>query len=114
MCELHFFRKFNEKYKTSKIFVIASLKLEGCERLQKEKTDYGYQKAVVKLSPEKVTAIKEIEEKVNKYLQKERLSYKALVYGNIVYPKIVVDNQKTINLKVCGSTLKRNLIHSYG
>ena len=37
MCELHFFRKFNEKYKTSKIFVIASLKLEGCERLQKEK-----------------------------------------------------------------------------
>ena len=29
MRELHCYRKFYEKYKTSKIFVIASLKLEG-------------------------------------------------------------------------------------
>ena len=66
---------------------------------RKKKTDYGFQKAVMKLSPEKVIAMKEIEEKVNEYLQKERLSNITLVYGNIVYTKIEVDNPNTIKLK---------------
>ena len=74
MCKLYFNRKFYEKYKTSKLFVVgASLKLEDCQTLQQEKTGYSYQKAVVKLSPENVTAMKEIGEKVNEYLQKVQL-----------------------------------------
>ena len=44
-----------------------ALKLENCEILQKEKNDYGYQKAIVKLSPEKETVKNEFEEKVNEY-----------------------------------------------
>ena len=42
----------------------ASLKLEDCEILQIDETKYGYRKAMVKLSPEKVIVMKEFEEKV--------------------------------------------------
>ena len=83
----------------SKIFVMAvSLKLEDCEILQKEETKYGYQKAVVKLSPEKVIMMKEFEEKVNECLGKDRLPHITLIYGNRVYPKINIDKPKTIRL----------------
>ena len=77
-----------------------SLKLENCEIPQKEETKYGYQKAVVKLTPEKVIVMKEFEEKVNQYLEKERLSHITPIYGNRVYPKINIDKPKTIRLRV--------------
>ena len=84
----------------SKIFIMGvSLKLEDCEILQKEETKYGYQKAVVKLSPEKVIVMKEFEEKVNEYLEKEQLSHMTFIYGNRVYPKINIDKPKTIRLR---------------
>ena len=38
----------------------ASLELENCDILQKDETDYGYQKAVVKLSPEKAFEMKRL------------------------------------------------------
>ena len=87
-----------KKYDTS-IFVVvgASLKLGDCRILQKEETKYGYQKAVVKVSPEKVIKMTKIEEEVNKHLEKEGLS-RIVVYGNMVYLKIKND-PKTIILE---------------
>ena len=100
MPKLMFHRIFYQKYNTSKITIMgALLKLEDYEILQKEETKYCYQKAVVKLYPEKVIVMKEFEEKVNEHLQDERLSHITLVYGNRVYLKIKIDNPKTIKLK---------------
>ena len=65
MSKLEFHCIEYKKYGTSTITVGVSLKLENCVILQKEKTDYGYQKAVLKLSPEKVIKMKKIEEEVN-------------------------------------------------
>ena len=76
----------------------ASLKLEKCEILQKEETKYGYQKADLKLFPEKVIKMTKIEEEVNEHLEKEVLSHIKLVYGNRVYPKIDIDDPKTVSL----------------
>ena len=100
MSKIYFHRKFYEKYKTSKIFIMGvSLKLEDCEILQKEETKYRYQKAVVKLSPEKVIVMKEFEEEQNEHLGTEGLSHITLVYGNIVYSKIKIDGPKTVIFK---------------
>ena len=77
----------------------ASIKLENCEILQREETNYVYQKAVVKLSPEKLINMKKNEEEVNEHLRYTGLSIITLVYGNRVYPKIKIDNPKTIKLK---------------
>ena len=88
------------KFNTSTITITgASFKLEDCEIIQTDKTKYGYQKAVMKLSPEKVIIMKEFKEKVNEQLQGESLPHITLVYGNRVYPKIKTDNPKTIKLK---------------
>ena len=73
------------------------MKLEDCE-IRKKKTDYGNQKAVVKLSPKKVIKMTKIEKEVNKHLEKEGLSHIKLVYGNRVYPKIKIV-QKPLDLK---------------
>ena len=73
------------------------LKRKDCEILQKEETKYGYQKAVVKLFPEKVIVMKEFEGKMNEYLEKERPSHITPIYG--VYPKINIDKPKTIRLR---------------
>ena len=55
MSKLDFHRIEYKKHDTSTIVVVgASLKLGDCRILQKEETKYGYQKVVVKLSPEKV------------------------------------------------------------
>ena len=65
MSKLNFHRIEYEKYGTSTIVIGgASLKLENCEILQEE-AKYGYQKAVVKLSPEKVIKMTKFEEEVN-------------------------------------------------
>ena len=72
------------------------MKLERCEILERKETDYGYQKAVLKLSKEKVINMKKIEKEVNEHLKKEGLSKITLVYGNKVYPKIEIDEPKTI------------------
>ena len=53
----------------------------------------------MKLSPERVIAMEEIEEKVNEHLQGEGLPHITLVYGNRVYPKIKIDSPKTTKLK---------------
>ena len=83
-----------EKYSTATIVIgHASLKLKDCKILRKEKTKYSYQKAVVKLSPEKAIEMKKIEEKVNKYLEEEGLSSIKLIYGNGVYPKVKQEGQ---------------------
>ena len=82
MSKLEFHRIEYKKYGTSTIVIGgASLKQENCEILQIEETKYGYQKAVVKLSPEKVIKMKKIEEEVNKHLKEEGLSHIKLVYG---------------------------------
>ena len=99
MSKLEFHRIVYEKYGTSIIIVEgASLKLEKCEILQKEETEYDYQKAVLKLSPEKVIKMTKIEKEVNKHLEKEGLPHIKLVYGNRVYPKINIDGPKTVRL----------------
>ena len=88
-----------EKYGTSSIIVEdASLKLERCEILERKETDYGNQKAVLKLPQEKVIKIRKIEKEVNEHLEKEGLPKITLVYGNKVYPKIEIDEPKTIKL----------------
>ena len=100
MQKLGFHRKFYEKFHTSTIFIWpAILELENCEIIQKEKTKYDYHKAIVKLSPEKVIKMKEIEDMVTEHLEKEGLSHIKLVYGNRVYPKIKILSLKTIKLK---------------
>ena len=67
MSKLEFHHIVYEKYDTSIIIVEgASLKLEKCEILQKEETKYDYQKAVLKLSPEKVIKMTKIEKEINK------------------------------------------------
>ena len=100
MPKLTFHRIPHNKYNISTISITgASLKLKDCEILEKEETKCGYQKAVLKLSPEKVIAVKEFEEKVNEHLKGVGLSHIILVYGNRVYPKIKIDSPKTIKLK---------------
>ena len=101
MSKLEFYRIVYEKYDNSIIIVEgASLKLDKCEVhvLQKEKTKYGYQKAVLKLCPEKVIKLTKIEKEVNEHLEKEGLPHINLVYGNRVYPKINIDDPKTVRL----------------
>ena len=53
----------------------------------------------MKLSPEKVIIMKEIEEKVNERLQGMGKPQTTLLYGNTVYPKTKIDNPKIIKLK---------------
>ena len=100
MSELEFHRIVYEKYGSSIIIVEGEfMKLEKkCEILQKEETEYDYQKAVLKLSPEKVIKMTKIEKEVNKHLEKEGLPHIKLVYGNKVYPKINIDDPKTVRL----------------
>ena len=65
-----FNRVFYQKYNTSSITILgSSLKLEECEILEINNNEYSYRKAVVKLSPENVIIMKEIEGKVNEHLQ---------------------------------------------
>ena len=99
MSKLEFHRIVYEKHDTS-IFIVegASLKLERCEILQKEETEYDYQKAVLKLSPEKVIEMTKIEKEVNKHLKRAGLPHIKLVYGNRVYPKINIDDPKTVSV----------------
>ena len=113
MSKLEFHRIVYEKYGTSIIIVKgASLKLEKCEILQREETKYGYQKAVLKLSPEKVIKMKKIEKEVNEHLEKEGLPHIKLVYGNRVYPKINIDDPKTVKLiSVWINTEKKTFPH---
>ena len=60
MPNLTFNRIFSKKYNTSTITIVgASSKLEDCETLNIDEIEYGYRKAVVKLSPEKVIKMKE-------------------------------------------------------
>ena len=93
---LEFHRIEYKKYSSATIVIgRASLKLDDCEILKKEETKYGYQKAAVKLSPEKAIEMKKIEEEVNKHLEEEGLSSIKLVYGNGVYPKVKKDSPKT-------------------
>ena len=100
MPKVGFYCKFYEKFHTSTIVIwSAFLKLENCKIIQKEKTKYGYQKAIVKLPPEKVIKMKEIEKEVNEHLEGEGLTHIKLVYGNMVYPKVKIDSPKTIKLK---------------
>ena len=99
MSKLDFHRIEYKKYNTCTIVVTgASLKLENCKVLQKDDSNHGYQKAVLKLSSEKVIKMKKIEEVVNKHLEKKGLSRIKLVYGNIVYPKIKIDSPKILTL----------------
>ena len=80
MSKLEFHRIEYKKFDTCTIFIAgASLKLENCDIFQKEKTDYGNQKAVFKLSSEKVIKMIKIEKELNKYLEKEGLSHIKLV-----------------------------------
>ena len=66
MPNLMFHRILYNKFNTSTSTITgASLKLEDCDILQIDETKYGYRKAVVKLSPEKIIVMKEFEEKVN-------------------------------------------------
>ena len=58
MPRLTFDRILYHKFNTSTITITGeSLKLEDCEILQIDETKYGYHKAVVKLSPEKVVPL---------------------------------------------------------
>ena len=108
MSKLEFHRIEYEKYNTSTIAIEdASLKLGNCEILQKEETKYGYQKAVVKLSHEKIIKMKMFEEEVNEHLEKEGLSKIALLYGNKDYPKIKIDKPKTIRLRGVGINVEK-------
>ena len=92
MPKLIFYHKFNVKFKTSTINVMgAFLKVEGCEILQIDETKYGYQTAFVELTPEKLIAMRGIEEKVNEYLRDEGLPCITIVYGNRVYPRIKIE-----------------------
>ena len=76
MFKLEFYRMVYEKYGTSTIIVEgASLKLQKCEILQKEETEYDYQKAVLK-----VIKMTKIEKEVNKHLKKEGLPHIKLVH----------------------------------
>ena len=98
MSKLTFHRILYHKFNTSTIILTgASFKLEDCEI---DETKYGYGKAVVKLSPEKVIAMRQIQEKVNEHLQSEGLPHITPVYGNRVYPKIKMNSPKTTKLKM--------------
>ena len=55
MSKLEFHRFEYKKFNTCTIVIAGvSLKLENCDILEKDKTDYGYQKAILKLPSEKV------------------------------------------------------------
>ena len=101
MSKLEFHRIEYKKFNTCTIVIAggASLILGNCDILQEDKTDYGYQKAVLKLPSEKAIKMIKIEEEVNKHLEKEGLSHIKLVYGNRVYPKIKIDSPKILLLK---------------
>ena len=72
------------EYKNTSTIVVegASLKLGDCRILQKEETKYGYQKAIVKLSPEKIIKMTKIEEE-----EKEELCRIKLVCGKYGLPR---------------------------
>ena len=85
---LEFRRDEHVKHNTTSIFVKNMMfSLKGCEILEIEETKYGYQKAVIKLPEEKIDKMKEIEEDVNDYLDKQGLDKIKIVYGNKIYTK---------------------------
>ena len=89
MCDkIKFTNKNHEKYDTSSIYIRnVSLSLKDCEIVEITETEYGYEKAIVKLSDEKIEKMEEIEKCVNDHLEKEKLNSIKLVYGNKIYAK---------------------------
>lgn len=85
---LQFSRVEYPKYNTASIIIKnAVFSLKDCEILEIEDTKYGHQKAVVKLPEKKRDEMKEIEEEVNDYLDKEGLDNIKVVYGTKIYAK---------------------------
>ena len=92
---LKFNRVYYRKNNTSKIKIRnGTLVLnEDCEIVKIDKTEYGYQKAVVELDDQALyDLMSEWEDRVNKYLEEQELTSVTILYDNKVYPKTYLDN----------------------
>ena len=89
---LKFDRVYYEKYNTSRINMEnGNLVLkEHCKVLKIDKTEYGYQKAVVQL--DLCSLMKLWETQINGYLKGEGIPPITVVYGNKIYPKTIIHN----------------------
>ena len=89
MGELKFTRKDNEKYSTLSITIkngVLPLK-ENFEIIANEKTDRGYRKATVQLTPRQCDIIEKWEEEINEYLKTQGVGPVKFLYGNRIYPR---------------------------
>ena len=97
---LKFDRVNYEKYNTSRINIengILVLK-EHYEILKIDKTKYGYQKAVLQLDqPDLCNLMKLWETQINGYLKGEGIPPITILYGNKIYPKIIIHNPTNVS-----------------
>ena len=97
MSELKFSRVNNEKYNTTSITNeggFLTLK-ENYEILKIDKTKWNYKKAVVQMNHSDLCErIKQWETRVNDYLKSECVEPVTFLYGNKIYPKTLLNNNK--------------------
>ena len=101
MSELKFTREDYINYGTFKFFIDnAKLKL-GKEDFriinEFEETDYGYKKAVIELEPDLCKIMRDIQHQINKYLQRNKLPTKTLIYKDKVYCKTKLDDKNDVS-----------------
>ena len=101
MSDLKFNREDYTKYDSMKIFIDnAKLKLEKEEfRIinEFEETDYGYKKAVIELETDLCKKMRNIQNQINKYLRRNRLPIKTIIYKDRVYCKTNLDDKNDVN-----------------
>ena len=96
MSELKFSRVNNEKYNAISITIeggFLTLK-ENYEILKIDKTKWNYKEAVVQLNHDLCERIKQWETRVNDYLKSECVEPVTFLYGNKIYPKTLLNNNK--------------------
>ena len=96
---LKFDRVYYEKYNTSRINIIENRILvpkevkEHSKILKIDETKYGYRKVVVQLVQPDLCNLMEVwETRIYEYLKGEGIPPIKVVYGNKIYPKIIMHN----------------------
>ena len=101
--KLEFTNEHFEKYGTKRINIengFLKPKKEDFRIIKIEKTNYGYQKAVVELDqPDLHNLMNVWETHINEYLKDEGIPPIKILYGNKIYPKTHIRNGSTIKIK---------------
>ena len=101
--KLKFTKEYFDKYASKRINIengFLKPKKEDFRIIKIEKTNYGYQKAVVELEqPELCDLMNVWERQINEYLKDEGIPPIKILYDNKSYPKTHIRNGSTIKIK---------------